>query len=430
MVQNINESLYVHGGDFTALKLTSIGSNVSALFVSPSSNDVLLGFKNLTTTEDENSIWSTGLNGSGDFTLSYGPDEVVYLNGSRTPFNSEKPFTRFRVTSEGYATLYGTEGETSGGKANFGGFSIVGSNNERSVSFDTSGIATFGGRENNGNIFIKNSEGNTACHLFCTTQYSMDREGNPISGKKLSVFRLGENGIHGELSLSDYNIYLDGQSANISVGGRSGVMGKLSLSSETGSPSIGLNKDYDSASISLNGSSAELKVGNKGKNGSIFVKNDQDKNTIELDGKSGDIRLLNADCAEEFDVVNIENATPGTVMVLSDESVGEVQESINPYDKKVAGVISGAGNFKPGILLDKKENGNDRVPIALMGKVYCKVDAQYASIKTGDLLTTSSTPGHAMKAGDSLQAFGAIIGKALEPLSEGKSLIPILVTLQ
>jgi hypothetical protein len=70
------------------------------------------------------------------------------------------------------------------------------------------------------------------------------------------------------------------------------------------------------------------------------------------------------------------------------------------------------------------------MPVSLMGKVYCKVDAQYAPIEVGDLLTTSPTPGHAMKAADPLKAFGTIVGKALRPLAAGKGLIPILVALQ
>jgi hypothetical protein len=35
-----------------------------------------------------------------------------------------------------------------------------------------------------------------------------------------------------------------------------------------------------------------------------------------------------------------------------------------------------------------------------------------------------------MRASDPLQAFGAVIGKALRPLAEGRGLIPILVALQ
>jgi len=51
-------------------------------------------------------------------------------------------------------------------------------------------------------------------------------------------------------------------------------------------------------------------------------------------------------------------------------------------------------------------------------------------VEVGDLLTTSATPGHAMKATDNARAFGAVLGKALAPLPSGKGLVPILVTLQ
>jgi hypothetical protein len=69
-------------------------------------------------------------------------------------------------------------------------------------------------------------------------------------------------------------------------------------------------------------------------------------------------------------------------------------------------------------------------PVALVGTVFCHVDADYAAVSTGDLLTTSPTSGHAMKAVDRQVAFGAIIGKALRPLQVGRGLLPILVALQ
>ena len=65
-----------------------------------------------------------------------------------------------------------------------------------------------------------------------------------------------------------------------------------------------------------------------------------------------------------------------------------------------------------------------------MGKVYCKVDASTAPLAVGDLLTTSPTAGHAMKATDPARAFGAVIGKALQPLAGGCAMVPILVALQ
>jgi hypothetical protein len=144
----------------------------------------------------------------------------------------------------------------------------------------------------------------------------------------------------------------------------------------------------------------------------------------------GDIRLINAsDCAEDFDIADADSIEPGTVMVLGKE-VGVLHQSRQAYDKRVAGVISGAGSYKPGIILGKQESQTKRLPVGLMGKVYCKVDAQFSPIEIGDLLTTSSTPGHAMKATDSLKAFGSVIGKALGSLQEGQGLIPILIALQ
>jgi hypothetical protein len=143
---------------------------------------------------------------------------------------------------------------------------------------------------------------------------------------------------------------------------------------------------------------------------------------------TGDIRLTNADCAEDFDVIETAQVEPGTVMVLGEE--GTLFQSQQAYDKRVAGVISGAGDYKPGIVLDKQQSQTNRKPIALLGKVFCKVDAGYAPIEVGDLLTTSDTPGYAMKAADPLKAFGAVIGKALRPLQEGQGLIPILIALQ
>ena len=167
---------------------------------------------------------------------------------------------------------------------------------------------------------------------------------------------------------------------------------------------------------------SETGIGVAGRGGRLAGRFDGD---VEV---TGDIRLANADCAEDFDVVGAVKVEPGTVMVLGNE--GSVSESYQAYDKRVAGVISGAGNYKPGIVLDKQQTSGNRQPIALMGKVFCKVDAQFGAIELGDLLTSSPTPGHAMKTNDPFKAFGAVIGKALRPLAEGQGLIPILIALQ
>jgi hypothetical protein len=153
----------------------------------------------------------------------------------------------------------------------------------------------------------------------------------------------------------------------------------------------------------------------------VLRTNDLDRVVVDTNGNvrvTGDIMLANADCAEDFDVADTAVVEPGTVMVLDEE--GKLQHSQTAYDKRVAGVISGAGDYKPAIVLDKQESQGNRKALALIGKVYCKVDATHAPIEVGDLLTTSATPGHAMKAADPLKAFGAVI----------QGLIPVLIALQ
>jgi hypothetical protein len=162
--------------------------------------------------------------------------------------------------------------------------------------------------------------------------------------------------------------------------------------------------------------------------GRLVLKSGASVESIVLDGDKGDIMLANADCAEDFDLSAGEPADPGTVMVLGAD--GSLRISDAPYDTRVAGVISGAGSWRPGLVLDRQRVEGNRVPLALVGKVFCKVDADYSPVMIGDLLTTSLTPGHAMKAAERSRAFGAVIGKALQPLPGGRGLLPILVCLQ
>jgi hypothetical protein len=78
----------------------------------------------------------------------------------------------------------------------------------------------------------------------------------------------------------------------------------------------------------------------------------------------------------------------------------------------------------------KIESGQIGLMVTLGAFAHCKVDADIAPIKVGDLLTTSSTKGHAQKVLDQSKALGSIIGKALGSLKKGKGKIPVLVMLQ
>ena len=116
------------------------------------------------------------------------------------------------------------------------------------------------------------------------------------------------------------------------------------------------------------------------------------------------------------------------VMVLTED--GRVAPSTAAYDTRVVGVASGAGSYRPGIVLDRRETGLKRIAVALVGKVFCLVDATRAPVRVGDLLTTAGRKGHAMRASDPQASFGAVLGKALAPVASGCGLIPVLVCLR
>jgi hypothetical protein len=65
--------------------------------------------------------------------------------------------------------------------------------------------------------------------------------------------------------------------------------------------------------------------------------------------------------------------------------------------------------------------------LALMGRVHVKATTENGPIRVGDLLTTASVPGYAMRCPAPKECEGAIVGKALEPLDEGEGIIEILL---
>ena len=122
---------------------------------------------------------------------------------------------------------------------------------------------------------------------------------------------------------------------------------------------------------------------------------------------------------------------PGLVVSIDPDNPGKLVVSGHAYDKSVAGIISGAGGVKPGMLMGQSGSIADGShPVALTGRVYCWADASNGPINPGDLLTASNTPGHAMKVTNHAKAQGSIIGKAMTSLKKGKGLVLVLVTLQ
>jgi hypothetical protein len=163
--------------------------------------------------------------------------------------------------------------------------------------------------------------------------------------------------------------------------------------------------------------------------------------TIDTDGLVSvkALKINGSDFAENFDVSTAATSSElltmkveaGMVVSIDPTSPGKLQLSNVAYDRRVAGIISGAGGIRPGMMMGQEGTLADgKHPVALSGRVYCWVDATKGAIKPGDLLTTSSTPGHAMKATNAAKARGAIIGKAMTALKSGRGLVLVLVTLQ
>lgn len=154
------------------------------------------------------------------------------------------------------------------------------------------------------------------------------------------------------------------------------------------------------------------------------------KATVRLDGAKGDILLTGGDCAELF-VAGSAGLLAGEVVCASEAEPGSVVQSSRSCDSKVLGVVCGAGDLKPGVLLGGGNLGRNRptVPVALAGRVHCRAEAHSRPIRIGDFLTTSSVPGLAMSA-RGRRTNGAILGKALSPLEAGEGLVQTMIMLR
>jgi hypothetical protein len=141
-----------------------------------------------------------------------------------------------------------------------------------------------------------------------------------------------------------------------------------------------------------------------------------------------------SDFSENFDIRGfgkVSDPSPGMVVSIDPGEPGKLIVSDKAYDRKVAGIISGAGGVKPGMIMGQEGTpAHGSSPVALSGRVYCYADTSNGTIEPGDLLTTSDIPGHAMKVSDYGRAQGAVIGKAMTGLPDGKGLILVLVSLQ
>lgn len=253
----------------------------------------------------------------------------------------------------------------------------------------------------------------------------VDNDGQCDSAGVGSI-RVGAGGIHGS-NASNNHVLLAPSSGHVGVG--------------TSAP---VNPNNFSKSLNVNGSSSASVVFSATSGG---ASNDTWSIGMCSDGNicafhNGDaagifsVPILQvrggSDIAEPFNVnreIHEPTVQPGMVVSIDPDHPGELRLATSDYDPCVAGVISGAGGVNAGMLLTQEGTLADgEHPVAMTGRVYVWCDAELnGAIKPGDMLTTSSTPGHAMRADDRERAFGATIGKAMTSLESGRGLVLILV---
>lgn len=252
-----------------------------------------------------------------------------------------------------------------------------------------------------------------------------------------------ESGVTGAGGMID--LYNDSSVRTISLRGQDsvGTGGELIMTDANGDTTVDIDSDIGSGGYiavlgdASNSSSAIMQATSSG--GLIQLRNSSGSTTITLDAETGgDGRITTqelaitggSDLSEQFDIRG-DAVEPGMVVCIDPANPGDLAVCTRANDRTVAGIISGAGNVKPGMIMGQVGTEADgKHPVALTGRVWVKCETNTGAIVPGDLLTTSAVPGHAMKVSDHDAARGAIIGKAMTSLDSGTGLVLVLVSLQ
>jgi len=228
--------------------------------------------------------------------------------------------------------------------------------------------------------------------------------------------------VHGDGTV-DMNLLVHGTGTvdqNLTVKGALSAAGGLSLSGPlalTGDATIGGN-----VAVSGQVQTASLVVSGTSTTSTLNVSGTTTTGVLTITGGS--------DLAEPFALASGSHFSAGSVLVIDDQHPGELTLSDRPYDRRVAGIVSGAEGIVPGIRLAPPGAHFDNASVALAGRAYALADVSNGAILPGDLLTTSMHPGRVMRATDPSRWVGAVVGKAMSGLDKGKGFVLVLVNLQ
>lgn len=337
-----------------------------------------------------------------NFFVNNGGASMTMTTGGLVGIGTTTPASRLTVRTTGAFSAYGIE-HTDG-------------NVRLSTYLDASYGAWLGTRSAHGlNFFINDGLPSLAVDATGNTVISPNG-GTGGYGSTIFGTPNGESG----LSIRGYGVSpnradlrFNGSSVKLVAGPGAGPPGLTSGIAVTTDGNVGIGTDAPGAKLDV--------VGNANVSGGLYVGGSASVCAITIRG--------GCDIAEPFQTREVQ-LEKGSVVVIDDEHPGRLKLGTQAYDKRVAGIVSGANGVNTGIALQQDGTFDQGHNVALSGRVYVRADAAYGSIKPGDLLTTSDSPGHAMKVRDHGRAQGAILGKAMSALNDGQGFVLVLVTLQ
>ena len=156
--------------------------------------------------------------------------------------------------------------------------------------------------------------------------------------------------------------------------------------------------------------------------GGAYFADEDGERRVELGVyKDGDgyIRVNGAkvhDYAELLEIATRDGIRAGSVVAYDPDAGGIAPASIRNA-RLVIGVVSGAGSFRPGMVIGSRADGSRDFPVSMSGVIYVRVSGESGPIEPGDLLVPSNVPGVGRRADGPVAAAGTVFGKALEPWS-------------